>query len=379
MSSTTMGGRVAAPAPILVIVALAMLLVALVGLALVAGRPAPTLPAGAASNGRIVAVDGMSLVTYAPDGTDRRELLGLPSTAAPTLAVSPDGTRVAYRTTGPVGVEVVRLSDGSTTSIPVPDATAVADEYISWSPDGTSVAFAAQIRGEDELVIAAADGSSVRTLHDRLHGVVSQVWQPTYAPDGQWLAFAGSRTGVAFEQLFVVHPDGTGLQPLETEAVEAGDGGGPVWSPDRAVHRLAYETFRANALHLRVYDVDAGVDQEVGEGFWPSWSPDGSRLAGCCASIWSIDDVRAGTPARTVVFGQPQGYCPDNLDWSGRAICSPVTWSPDGRWLVGGDIAGKDLLIARSDGTGEPIRVRSTAGVTSSGFRIPLAWQPVWP
>jgi hypothetical protein len=79
------------------------------------------------------------------------------------------------------------------------------------------------------------------------------------------------------------------------------------------------------------------------------------------------------------VFGQPQGYCPDNLDWSGRAICSPVTWSPDGRWLVGGDIAGKDLLIARFDGTGEPIRVRSTAGVTSSGFRIPLAWQPVWP
>ena len=189
----------------------------------------------------------------------------------------------------------------------------------------------------------------------------------------------GSRQGIAYNEVFVVRPDGTGLRALETAAVEAGDGGGPVWSPDRATHRLAYETFSGDALHLRMFDLDTNVDTEIGGGFWPSWSPDGSRISGCCASIWSVDDALAGSANPTIVFGQFPGNCPDAQDWSGRAICSTVVFSPDGEWVVAGDIAGKDLLLARSDGTGEITRIPATTGVSYRGFRIPLGWQPVWP
>ena len=54
-------------------------------------------------------------------------------------------------------------------------------------------------------------------------------------------------------------------------------------------------------------------------------------------------------------------------------------WSPDSQWLIGADIAGKDLLIARADGTGEPRRIPLSSGNSVSGPRLPVAWQPVWP
>ena len=379
MSSTTMGGRLAAPNPVLVILAVALLLAAIAGIAVVADRPATTFQASLASNGRIVAVDGTSLVTFAPDGSDRLVVLDLPSDDVPTLAMSPDGTRVAYRINSPYGIQIAALDDGTRTTIPVDNARAIGDEYIGWSPDGTELAFAALTDQGDELLIAAADGSSVRSLRADIGVSARTIWQPTYSPDGEWIAFAGDRQGAM--RLFVIHPDGTGLRELDLGLVspEVGDGGGPVWSPDRGVHRLAYETFGGAELKMRVYDMDTGTDHLVGAGFWPSWSPDGSKLTGCCASVWSIDDVLAGTAIATTLFGQFPGNCPDAQDWIGRAVCSPVVFSPDGNWVVGGDIGGKDLLLARADGTGEVTRIPATSGVTYGGFKVPLAWQPVWP
>ncbi|HKF84547.1 MAG TPA: hypothetical protein VKB30_02110, partial [Candidatus Limnocylindrales bacterium] len=195
MSSTTMGGRVAAPNPVLLLAAVGLLLAAIVGLALVAGRPAPSIPAGPASNGRIVALDGTSLVTFAPDGTDRQVLLALPSPDIRSLAMSPDGTRVAYPVASANNVQVVRLADGALSTIGVEGADAIGEEYIGWSPDGRDLTFAVRTATGDELVIASADGSSVRSLGDSLGNRFASIWQPAYSPDGQWIAFAGSRSG----------------------------------------------------------------------------------------------------------------------------------------------------------------------------------------
>ena len=256
---------------------------------------------------------------------------------------------------------------------------AIGDEYIGWSPDGRELVFAALIGTDEALVIAAADGSSVRMLSDGLPTLSPSFWQPTFSPDGEWIAFVGSRKGVPYRELIVVRPDGTGLRALDTAAVEASDGGGPVWSPDRTVHRLAYETFSGDALQMRVYDMDTETDHEVGNGFWPAWSPDGSKLTGCCASVWSMDDVLAGTAIATTVFAQGDGSCGEYLHLSGQATCSAVVFSPDGQFVISGDIAGKDLVMARADGTGEVTRIPATTGVTYGGFKIPLGWQPVWP
>jgi len=63
----------------------------------------------------------------------------------------------------------------------------------------------------------------------------------------------------------------------------------------------------------------------------------------------------------------------------GEKSATSPQWSPDSQWLIGADIAGKDLLIARADGTGEPRRIPLSSGNSVSGPRLPVAWQPVWP
>src|SRR3954470_525077 len=110
--TTTVRTRATAHRPLLAFAIAALLLLALAGIALIAGAlRAPNVPLGPASNGRIVVADGSSLYTYAADGTDRRELIanGVESTGH---SISPDGTRVAFKVAGPTPtVRVVSLAD----------------------------------------------------------------------------------------------------------------------------------------------------------------------------------------------------------------------------------------------------------------------------
>jgi hypothetical protein len=379
--TTLTSGRVLARPPAFWFALITLLTVAAVGAALLIGalveKPAPL---GPPSNGRIIVADGTTLVSYAADGTDRRELLQTVAGAA-SLSISPDGTRVAYtRPTMPPSVEVVSVADGSSTQIKVLGADALAEEPVGWSPDGKSLVFAGVKGAKEQLFVAAADGSSVSTPVDGQLKPGQGVFQPTYSPDGEWIAFAAPDPTTGSGSLRVVHPDGTGLRDIATTwPVEAGDGGGPVWSPAVGAHRIAYLTM-ADGLVTRVFDLDTDTDQVIGHGFWPSWSPDGARLATCCATVVDIDDALAGHPSTETVFGQFPGDCPESAAaWTGRSICSAVVWSPDGEWLIAADIAGNDLLVARADGTSEPRRIDLSSVNGLSGFRLPVTWQPVWP
>jgi hypothetical protein len=385
---TTMStGRALARPPVFWFALLALVALAAVGAVLLAGslRTAPA-PLGLASNGRIVVVDGSTIATYAADGTDRRTLLRV--TGADSIpAMSPDGTRVAVKgTSTPPTIRVVTIADRSATELPILEAEVIADEPMSWSPDGKYLTFAGLAAGRDVVFVIAADGSSVDIPTAGLLDPETQVQMPSFSPDGTWIAFAGKDTRTSFGSLYVMRPDGSDIRALEAPgsgthpSVEIGDGGGPVWAPDPAVHRLAYLTFSGGALVTRVFDVDTNTDHTVGPGFWPSWSPDGARLATCCATIVDIEDVLAGDVHPVTAFEQPgDGSCGDFLDWSGRAICSAVAWSPDGKWLIAGDIAGRDLLLAPVDGSQPPRRIERASGSNIGTFRVPVAWQPVWP
>jgi Tol biopolymer transport system component len=365
----------------------ALLAAAALGAALLVGAltitPAPT---GVPSNGRIVVIDGSTISTFAADGTDRRELLSIPGVGS-VPAISPDGTRVAVtRGTMPPEIHVVTLADGATRVLTLPEADVIAEEPLSWSPDGRSVTFAGLADGREQVFVAAVDGTSVEIPTTSKLDPNVVVWQPAFSPDGEWIAFATRDTRTSYGSLHVMRPDGSDLRAL-TDArtrmmpsVETGDGGGPVWGRDPAVHLIAYVTFANGGLATRVFDLDANTDHAAGPGFWPSWSPDGEKLATCCATIVEIDDVLAGQPDPVTAFGQPgEGGCGDFPDWSGRAICSTVVWSPDGQWLLAGDISRRDLLIAPVDGSAPPKRITLAAANDIVGDRVHAAWQPVWP
>jgi Tol biopolymer transport system component len=103
----------------------------------------------------------------------------------------------------------------------------------SWSPDGTRVAFAAAIatpgearNGEVErgLFVVDADGSDA-------HQIVpsAQILDAQWSPDGTWIAFTEANPDRP--DVFIVHPDGTGLREV-TSSSDGLSSWGPVWSPD---------------------------------------------------------------------------------------------------------------------------------------------------
>ena len=175
------------------------------------------------------------------------------------IAYSPDGARILFLRPGNdvagnngratkdlfvVNVDgsgVTRLNPNGTVLGPfdggivgTPSPSRVSDpRSASWSPDGTQVVFAASIGTPKQarsrqvqrgLFIVDADGTGA-------HQIVppGQILDAQWSPDGAWIAF--TRASPDRPNVFIVHPDGTGLQQLTSSS-----GGlrswGPVWSPD---------------------------------------------------------------------------------------------------------------------------------------------------
>ena len=114
-------------------------------------------------------------------------------------AWSPDGTKIAYVVDG--GISVMR-SDGSDAH-----SLGLAGSSPDWSPDGSRLVFETSAG----ISIANADGSDVRLV------LAGGGTTPRWSPDGRWIVFGGGSQWWDVEyrhELYLVHPDGSGLRPL---------------------------------------------------------------------------------------------------------------------------------------------------------------------
>ena len=105
----------------------------------------------------------------------------------PTLAISPDGRRVAYsaNTSGQYNLWVAAL-DGGEPARPLTAYTDEAVRHVAWSPDGESLAFSADRAGDEQFqiyVIPAAGGEARRLTDvlDRQHVLADS----PFSPDGR--------------------------------------------------------------------------------------------------------------------------------------------------------------------------------------------------
>ena len=150
-----------------------------------------------------------------PDGRGlRRVTRGVHIDSRP--APAPDGVRIAMTNGGcEPGAEccwigVVDLGGNPTSGLKMP-TTRGAQFGPSWSPDGARLAFEVSDLdvGTSSIQVVDRDGSHLARLTPR--GLNAE--EPAWSPDGEWIAFAAWRKGAGYD-LYVVHPDGSGLQRL---------------------------------------------------------------------------------------------------------------------------------------------------------------------
>ena len=230
-----------------------------------------------------------SISVIRTDGTGGREIpcpqcgLGIGP-----LAWSPDGTRLAFGADlagigGDIGpnlspLYVVDVAAGMVTKFI--DIT-TSSPYPSWSPDGKRIALALErpLRSgrmglSHELAVINADGTALKTILDCDQAGCAGLYAPTWSPDGTRLAFVNEQLGGG--EIWIVGTDGTIIRTL-SPCIQ-GTCLNPdrlVWSPDG--RSLAFEALAANHQAWDLYVMGAGGTnlRRVAErlGFILAWLP----------------------------------------------------------------------------------------------------------
>ncbi len=143
---------------------------------------------------------------------------------------------------------------------------------LDWSPDGKRIAFTSwdgQDRQNPRITVMDADGNNAFELTDGQ--------EPSWSPDGRRIAFV---SGFDWEdQIFVIGVDGNVLERVTDEiAIKAT----PAWSPDG--RQIAYMALlQEETFQLYVMDADGGnrvrLTHKPEHHMDPTWSPDGQLIA----------------------------------------------------------------------------------------------------
>ena len=263
---------------------------------------------------------------------------------------SPDGTRIAFRSSREVGGIYVMGATGE-------DVRRITDFGFdpAWSPDGTQIAFATEaidspmLRYEkSELWVADVETGETRRVQE------GDSVQPSWSPNGKRIAFWTAyidAAKVGERDFGTVRPDGT--DRVMIDAPDSVDWR-PVWSADG--DEIVFASDRGGSMNLwRV-----AIDEESGElrgearpvtmpAGWSgpfALSADGSQLAYVVRAEGAHLYGRAFDPAAAAPIGEP-------FQITGGSL--PIfSWdaSPDGEWVAFSNSGRQeDLYLVRGDGS----------------------------
>jgi tricorn protease len=250
----------------------------------------------ASANGRLIAYefeDGLWTVT--PDGGQPIRLsIQVPADEiknpvqrkvstddADELAVSPDGTLVAFIVNGDVFVTAIASRDEQQVAKPFTarvTATPERERDLSWSTDGTQLLFSSAVNGNDDLYLARRLDEDTPWPESfdfeltRLTDSPDEEYAAQYSPDGGKIAFVRGKGNL------VLRNTATGnemalLNHWDTPRFD--------WSPDGEwlAYSVADENFNDEVWIMSAnggtpYNVSRHPDND----YAPHWSPDGRRL-----------------------------------------------------------------------------------------------------
>jgi hypothetical protein len=338
------------------------LLIALGAALLLAGSRTRLLePFGLARNGLVVygATDGDIYVLDPATGRTRALITG------PTVDGSPeylrDGSRFSFLRESDVPdrpVLMVANADGSSVrALTEPLANLQA---FAWSADGSRAIVISDVAGSTAMRIVDVDGSASPTV--LAIGMAAD--SPSWRPSGRDLVFRGLKDGLY--GLYTVRSDGTGLRLIVPTTPNDTDLMSPALSPDGT--KLAYSRWETDHGVIHVVDVDSGVDEIPSfdgrpADLAPAWSPEATRL---------VFERYFGGYYHLAVAPAAGGHVveigPAMLDGTNGAA---FEFSPDGTQVVTHYLVDHSTMILDvTGGPGQPV----TAGLADA-----VSWQRLAP
>lgn len=218
---------------------------------------------------------------------------------------SPDGGKIAFDFYIPIWPSVIGVVNADGTGLQ--KLTNGDDTDPTWSPDGSKIAFNHFRNDRHEIWIMNADGTNQVYL--------TEGSMPDWGPDGR-IVFA-KETG-----LWVINPDGSGLQKLTYDT----DGGGdPAWSPDG--RQIAFTRFKDGIRNIWIMNADATDQRQLTTkgGMFPSWSSDGQWIV-FESDRWKKQDDLWAVRANKI---EDVEHLRTGFEAAGRP-----SWSPDGKKIV---------------------------------------------
>ena len=320
------------------------------------------------------------------DGSDQRQLSSYRRVVVPSYLTnaypaipSPDGRRIAIEIEGMPGkIEVVNIESGARLMLTKNNDNGYEP---TWSPDGKYIAFKSD---RDSIVLDAnrglstnniyimnADGTDVRRL--TVDNTIAYYGTLSWSPDGSKLAFdmssQGMQGGFYDDGIQILTLSNRKIISVSHAATPSKLGGNPTWSPD-GKHILFWESGEMS-VSIHVMNAD-GTNQvalsndSLGIALSAVWSPDGKHVA--FVTQKSVGD-------QTCIYTV-------NTDGTGLVSLSKATlnydtspsWSPDGKYIVfasARDSGKSHLYIMNADGTNQR-RLTNGPGEEAAPIWLPI-------
>ncbi len=192
-----------------------------------------------------------------------------------TLALSPDGTRLAVSATrsfAPEDIWVKHLNAGLPTKLTFEGSR---NWRVSWTPDGQSVVFVSDRDGASTLFMKRADGSAAAVqLLEEERIVFEGIW----SQDGQWLVYRTDNQAAGRGDILALRPgiDSVAIELVATPFEEVS----PTISPDGRWLAYASDESGMREIYVRPFpnSQDAMWMISTEGGSEPLWSHSGREL-----------------------------------------------------------------------------------------------------